>query len=111
VTSSRECLARQLLVDTVHLVEDAPREDLRHPSLDATLTGTHSGLEGLLGEWLVREDADEELPDSGDLPLDGHTGGLDLTSGDVTTLDGLKTEVAVGDGRTTLGLPSQVASV
>src|SRR5690606_26496552 len=86
VPGQTERLARHRLVHALHLVEDAARQDLRAPALDRALTGTHSGLERLLREGLIGEDADVELASALRVALDRHTSGLDLTRGDVAAL-------------------------
>ena len=65
------------------LEQDATRLDVGDPPLGRTLTGTHAGLGGLLGERTVRVDVDPDL--SATLDVAGHrdTSGLDLTVGHV----------------------------
>src|SRR3990172_2070474 len=61
------------LVHTFHLVEDAPWLDHRHPALGITLALAHPGLGGLLGDRLVREDTNEDLPAPPPAPRERHT--------------------------------------
>src|SRR5690606_21898014 len=73
---------------------------------DAALAAAHADFERLLGDGLVREDADEQVAGALDVPLDGHAARLDLTRGHPAAADGLQREVSEGDVAATPGDPT-----
>jgi hypothetical protein len=85
---------RHLLGHTLELVENAPGLHDRDVFLDRALALAHSSLERLLGERLVREHTDEQLPKTLGLALNRHTAGLDLTRGQIAASDRLQRVVA-----------------
>src|SRR4051812_34454826 len=98
-----ERFARQLLVDTFDFVHHAARLDHGHPALVTALAFTHSGFGRLLGDRLVREDADVHLAATLDVAGHGDTSGLDLTGGDPPALECLQAKVAERHGIATFG--------
>src|SRR5436190_12608665 len=77
-----EGLARGCLGDTFDFIQHATRLDRRHPILDVALAGAHADLDRLLGDRLVREDADPQLAAALDVARDGAAAGLDLARGE-----------------------------
>src|ERR1035437_10206613 len=104
VAGEAHCLDRLGVVDTSHLEEDPTRLDDGHPVVGRALAGTHSGLGGLLGRRLVREDADPDLAAALDRAGHGASGSLDLAARDPGRLEGGEAEVAKCDTRSALGL-------
>src|SRR5262249_29900881 len=108
-----ERLLRERLRNAGELEHDAARLHDRDPPLGRALAGAHAGLRRLLGEGLVREEVDPDLPAPPDLAGGCDTGGLDLPVGDPTGLDGLQPEVAELDRRLALrvsGPPTTVVA-
>ena len=100
-----EGLARQLLGDAFDLEDHAAGADHGDPALGAALAVTHAGLGRLLGDRLVREDADVELAAALDVAGDRDTSRLDLARGEPARLERLQAEVAEGDVVPPLALP------
>src|SRR5690606_25053979 len=96
VPRQAEGLAGDVLGDAVELVEDATGADDRHPVVGRALALAHSGLEGLLRERLVGEDADPDLATALDVAGHGDTRRLDLPRRDVSAGGRLQPEVAEG---------------
>ena len=76
-------LASQRLGNTSQLEHDASGLDVGDPPLRGTLTGTHTGFGGLLGQRTVRENVDPHLTATLDVTGHGDTGRFNLTVGDV----------------------------
>src|SRR5262245_39338263 len=57
-----EALARRRLVHAFHLVHDSARLHHGDPELGVALALAHACLRRFLGHWLVRKDANENLP-------------------------------------------------
>ena len=89
-----EGLASELLGDACQLEHDTSGLDGGNPPLRSTLTGTHSGFGGLLGQRAVREDVDPDLTAALDVTCHSDTSRLNLTVGDVRTFESLDAEVA-----------------
>src|SRR6185369_4762210 len=66
----RKGFASQRFIDTIHLIEDLARLDFGDPILRVTLTVTHTNFGRLLGNRLVREDADPDTTTT--LDVAGH---------------------------------------
>src|SRR6185312_2642591 len=101
-----ERLTRQLLVDAFDLVHHAARLDDGDPALVAALAFAHSRLGRLLGDRLVREDANVDLAATLDVAGHGDTSGLDLARRDPAALERLEAEIAEGDRVAALGAPA-----
>src|SRR5688572_20022449 len=71
-------LARERLRHAREFEHDAPRLDHGDPALRRALALAHAGLGRLLGERLVGEDVDPDLPAAADLAGHRDTGSLDL---------------------------------
>src|SRR5512132_1840383 len=97
VAGEPEGLARHVFRHAADLVHHAAGLHLSRPLFRGALAPTHPDFEGLLGDGAIREDPDPELAGALDVPLDGHTGGLDLTRGEARRLETLEPEVAEGD--------------
>src|SRR5665811_1953137 len=97
VHSQTQCLSSDILGNTRELEQHATRLDVGDPPLRRTLSGTHAGLGGLLGQRTVWVDVDPDL--AATLHVAGHrnTRGLDLTVGDVGRLKSLDAEVTESD--------------
>src|SRR6185437_9500780 len=67
--------------------------------LHAALTGALAGLGGLLGDGLVREDADPDLAAALHVTGDGDTSRLDLAAGEPARLERHEAELAKGEVR------------
>ena len=70
-----------------------------------------NGLGGLLGNGLVREDPDPDLPTPFDVPGHGHTGRFDLAVGDPRRFLGLEAVFPEGNFVSTGGLATHLALV
>src|SRR5690242_10329069 len=99
------------LVHPFHLVEDAPGLDHRDPELGVALALPHAGLGRLLGDRLVREDADEDLPAPLDAAGQRHSCRLDLAVGDPAGLERLEPELPEGERGAALGLALHAAAL
>src|SRR5574343_669283 len=96
-SSEREGFASQGFVDAVHLVQHLTRLDFSNPVLRVTLTVTHTDFGRLLGNRLVREDADPDATAPLDVTGHGTTGSFDLTSRQTTATGGLETPLTEGN--------------
>ena len=76
--ASRKAVRAIVLGHALDLVHDAARLHHGHPLLGCALALAHAGLGRLLGDRLVREDADVDLAAALDVAGDGDTGRLDL---------------------------------
>ena len=92
--ASRSACARHLGRHALHLVEDPARLHDGHPLFRVALALAHAGLGGLLGDRLVREDADPDLAAA--LHVAGHRDArrLDLARGHARLLDRLQPVLA-----------------
>src|SRR5690606_32995176 len=95
--SQAEGLTGNRLVHALDLVDDAAGLDLRDPVLDVTLARAHSDFDRLLGNRLVREDADPHLATALDVAADGPAAGLDLPRRQATVRGGLQAVLAEAD--------------
>src|SRR5689334_21034664 len=93
----REGLAGHRLLHPVHLVEHLAGHDLGHEVLGRALAVAHADLGGLLGDRLVREDADPDPPAALDVAGHRTARGLDLARREAATGGGLEPELAEGD--------------
>jgi hypothetical protein len=96
-------LAGLFLGDALDFVEHAPRLDDAHPAFDGAFTLTLTSFERLLGDRLVREDPDEELPLTFHFSLNRHTSRLDLPLVNPARLERLQPEVAKRDSAASVG--------
>src|SRR5712691_2400167 len=99
-----ERLARRVLGNALHLVENPPGLDHGHPFLGIALALAHARLRRLLGDGLVRENADPHLAAPLEAPGQRHARRLDLAVRHPSRLEGLEPVVPEGQGRATLGL-------
>src|SRR5271167_266267 len=80
----------------LHLEQNLARADHRDPVVGRAFTFAHAGLSRLLGDRLVREQAQPDLAAALDEARHGHAAGLDLPVGDPSRLEHLQPVVAVG---------------
>jgi hypothetical protein len=97
--------------DASDLKEDAPWLDHGNPLVWSALTGTHAGFCRLLGNWLVREDADPDLAAAIDLARHCASGSFDLSGGDPGWLGRGNAEVAEGHGAARLSRAGHATSL
>src|SRR5690625_8048168 len=93
VLRQAQCLAGEFLrYPSAYFEEHPPGTDNRHPVLGRTLTFTHSGFSRLLGDRLIRKNANPHL--TGTLHVTGHrdTSRLNLTTCDPPRLKRLNAE-------------------
>src|SRR5262245_37516681 len=95
----------------LHLVENAPRLHHGHPVLRVAFPLAHARLRRLLGERLVGEDADPDLPAPLDGARQGHPARLQLAVGQPARLHRLQAVVAEGQGRPPQGHPLHPAAL
>src|SRR5574340_1248382 len=102
----REGLARERLLDAVHLVEHLARRDLGNPVLGVALAVAHAHLGRLLRYRLVGEDADPDAAAALDVTRHRAARRLDLARGETTARGRLEPVFAeahlVADGRNAL---------
>lgn len=67
------------------------------PAVDPTLTLTHAGFSGFLGDGFVREDADPDFTLTLEATCHRNTGSFNLLGGHTSTGKGLNTEFAKGE--------------
>src|SRR6202021_2582333 len=79
VRGQTDCFAGQWLRDSGKLEHDTPGLDHGDPAFGVSLAGAHARLGGLLGDWLVREDVDPDLPATLHPPRHCNTRHPDLT--------------------------------
>src|SRR5699024_6983566 len=111
VAGQTERLAGNFFRHAGDLEHDAAGLHDGDPELGRTLTGTHAGLGRLLGYGLVGENLDPDLTATLGVPGHGDTGSLDLIAGDPAGLQGLQTELTVGNGVAAGGLAGHTAAV
>src|SRR5699024_10432192 len=109
VAGQAQGLAGDFLGHAGDLEHDAAGLDDGNPVLGGTLTGTHTGLSGLLGDGLVGEDLDPDLTATLGVTGHGDTGRLDLVAGDPRGLGGHQAELTVGDLIASHGLAGEAA--
>src|SRR5712664_2727932 len=97
VRSEPHRLLGDLVVHAFHLVEDAAHLHHRAPLLDVALAVAHARLGRLLGDRLVREHADPDLPAALDEAGHGDAARLDLARGEPPRLEHLEAVVAEGE--------------
>src|SRR5439155_4470988 len=83
--------------DTGDLVDHAAGPNDGYPSLDRALAATLTNFEWLLGDRLVREDADPEFAAAADVAGDGAAAGLELAGGEPTGPERLEAILAEGN--------------
>lgn len=93
VRGEAACLASCGLIDARNLKHHVTGEDDGDPKLGSTFTFTHSNFRRALGDWLVREDADENLALTLQEAGESHTAGFDLVVFDPATIKELEAEV------------------
>src|SRR5262249_61776589 len=69
---------RRAQIDALHLEDDPSRLNHRNPAFGRALAFAHAGFGGLLGDRLIREDANPELAPALDVAGDGDASGFDL---------------------------------
>jgi hypothetical protein len=77
------------LAESGDLKQDGSGLHNGNPVIHGTLTLTHSGFSRMLGDRLVREDADPHLRATTDMASDRAPRGLDLASGNAPAILGL----------------------
>src|SRR6185437_10697217 len=103
VDRQAQCLASYLFIDTGEFEQNPTRLEVCDPPFRRTLTGTHAGFGGLLGQRAVRIDVDPDLAATLDVAGHGDTGCFDLTVGHVGRGQGLDSVVTEGDRGATAG--------
>jgi hypothetical protein len=111
VRSESEGLAGNGLGDTVEFEEDVAGTHGGDPVLGLTLTFAHSDFRRALGDWLVREDAAENIAFALEEAGDGDAAGFDVDILDPATLKGLESEVAEVELVATGGIATTVAAL
>src|SRR5690606_4383712 len=91
-----ERLAGGILRHTGHLEEHAAAAHNSDPAVVGALTATHADFDRLLGDRLVREDADPHLAATAQCSGDGATGRLDLSR--VHPAAGLRLQAKLAEG-------------
>src|SRR5437764_877045 len=90
VRRQSERFPRRRLVDSRHFEQDASRLHHRHPALRGAFALAHARFRRLLGERLVRENANPQFAAALDEAHDGHARGFDLAVGDPSVFQGLQ---------------------
>ena len=103
--------ARERLVDAAELEEHPAGLDDGDPVLGVALARAHAGLGGLLGDGLVGEHADPDLPAASDVAGHRDSGRLDLARGQPRGLERLDAEVAEVERRPALRLAAKAAAL
>src|SRR6185312_17277415 len=99
----RECLARERLVDPVHLENDLARLDLAHEILRIALAVAHAHLGGLARNRLVGEHADPDAPAALDVARERAARSLELARGKPPAGERLQAVLAERDARAARG--------
>src|SRR5215211_460123 len=102
---------RQVLRDTGQLEHHLARLHHGDPTLRIALARAHACLGRLLGDRLVGEDVDPDLPASLDLAGHRDSGGLDLAVGDPAAVERLEPVLAEGDSGAALRVPAPAAAL
>src|SRR5690606_14446654 len=89
-----ECFAREFFADALHFVDDLAGLNFCDPELGIAFTVTHTDFRRLLGNGLVREDANPDTAAALDVAVDRTTRSLDLASGQAAAAGGLQAELA-----------------
>src|SRR6185312_10070267 len=97
VDCQAQCLACYLFTDTGEFEENSSRLDVCDPPFRRTLTGTHAGFGGLLGQRAVRINVDPDLAATLDVAGHRNTGRFNLAVGDVCRRQSLDTPLAEAD--------------
>ncbi len=95
--ASRNASRAKRLVHAVHLVQHLAGLDLGHEVLRVALAVAHAHLGRLLGDRLVREDADPDAPAALDVARHRAARGLDLARGQAAAADRLQAVLAEAD--------------
>src|SRR5215469_17881209 len=111
LSGEAEALARRRLVHAFHLVHDSARLHHGDPELWVALALAHACLRRFLGHWLVRKDANENLPAPLHATGKRDAGRLDLAVGHPTRFQRLEPEIAEGQGRAALSLALHAATL
>jgi hypothetical protein len=82
---------------TLDFIENSAWPDNGHPALGGTLAFSHSSFSGLLGERLVGEDANPNLPSAFHVTRDSDTSRLDLPGGKVAASERFEPEITEAD--------------
>lgn len=99
------------LIHTRDFKHDMAGKDNSHPEFGRAFTFTHSNFWRALGDWLVREDADEYLAFTLEESGDSNTAGFNVDIFNPATLKGLKTKVTEIQLIAAGGIPSAVAAL
>src|SRR5215831_7561787 len=111
LSGEAEALARRRLVHAFHLVHDSARLHHGDPELRVALALAHACLRRFLGHWLVRKDANENLPAPLHATGKRDAGRLDLAVGHPPRFQRLEPEIAEGQGRAALSLALHAATL
>ena len=87
-------LARSRAIDAFHLEQDPSGTHARDPSFGAPFAFAHAGFGRLLGEGLIRKDANPDAAAALDMTRQRDTGGFERARIDPRGLDTLQSEVA-----------------
>src|SRR5271157_1072572 len=104
-------LARRRFIDSRHFKHDASGLHHRHPAFRSAFALAHAGFRGLLGERLVRENANPQLAAALDEPRDGHARGFNLAVGDPGILHRLQAILPEGQLAAAPGLAFAAAAL
>src|SRR5512146_3247862 len=80
-----------------HLKQHLAGTNHSHPMVRRSLTLAHTGFSRLLGDWLVREQADPDLAATLDETRHGHATGFDLAVRDPARLHHLQAKIPEGE--------------
>src|SRR6266702_860618 len=94
-----------------HLEQNLARANDSDPVIGSALTFTHTSFGRLLGDGLVRKDAQPYLAAALDEASHGDTAGFDLAVGDVAAFLHLQTEIAEREIRTAPGLATHASAL
>src|SRR4051812_35957053 len=111
MTREAHGLASEVLRHAGELEHHAARLDDGDPALRRALARAHASLGRLLGEGLVREDVDPDLPASLDLAGHRDSSSLDLAVGDPAAIERLEPVLAELHAGAALGVAAHAATV
>src|SRR5690606_9310605 len=111
VHSPAKSFLRHGLGHTRQLEHHPSRLDRSDPPLRGSLTGTHPGLGGLLGQRTVREDVDPDLATTADVAGHRDTRRLDLMVGNIVGLESQDAVLAEVAAATALGTSPEAGVV
>src|ERR1039458_8340327 len=104
-------IGRHIRRHAFHLEQNLARPHHRHPLLRRAFALSHTGLGGLLGDGLIREQTNPYFAAALDGAGHGDTRGLDLPVGDPGATHGLEAILAESDGRTPPRLATHPAAL